>query len=253
MQSLQSLAHSKRYDYIVTLSLYKMMQPTCGGQCRITAALNAIRGSLLLGDTAGAILIATHFLPGGDTQAQDLHGWQNQARLLVTYSYALQGDSGAVQHRIHSLGEADQYRLLRLLSMDAPSVSIEGSDRFAYAQLGGAEKTAWQNYDAIPSKSPWVAGISNLVLPGAGYAYLGMWQTAALNALLTGICIGSAIELFQNRLYMSSAAVGTVGSIFYVGGALGAARSANDLNQKNKKEAAEGLRSLLFPELNFEF
>jgi hypothetical protein len=259
IEEMQTLAAHKRYDHIVTLSLYQMTQPACQSECRIRAGLNAIRGSILLGDTDGALLLATHFLNNLPEQPQAPLGWQNKINFLTIYSHGLNGDQTAVQHQLKNLEVNDQFRLLRLFSLDAPFIRNESltqpaqSQHYAFQKIGKEEEVAWKKFRAIPVKSPWVAGLSNLVLPGAGYAYLGMWQTAALSALLTGVCIGSAIELYQHRLYASGAAMAMVGSVFYMGGALGASRSANDINQKNRKETTQSLRSILLPELTFEF
>jgi len=254
-QSLKDLEYFKRYDQIAMISMYLLSSSDCIGSCRDRAAVNAMRANILLGDNDGVLLVANLY----ESKGRDIEpSFQYKIRILKAYSLALMGDSNAYKSYARSLALADQDRLYRLIGVDVPFLTKEipepvNNSNLSETIISHEEKVAWEKYEQAPRKSPMVAGISNLFIPGAGYLYLGMWQTAALNAILTGLCIGSSIELFQRDQYFTGAAVATVGSVFYIGGALGAARSANDINRRNLKDISDQLRGILLPELRFEF
>jgi hypothetical protein len=256
-QSLDHFVRAQRYDQIVTFSLYQLTRTDCLDLCSVQATLNAMRGSILEGDAESALLFGRDYLENLPQNSNHFELSINKIKILTAYSYALNSDIDGFQNRISTLNLDAQQRLLRLIRVDAPLVFEEiqqhTDGKVPFPELSIEEKSAWNQYEQIPKKNPWVAGVSNLILPGSGYAYLGMWQTAFLNAFITGLCIGSSIELFEHNMNFSGMAVGAVGSVFYIGGALGASRSANDINQRNSKEPAQQLRSLLLPELRFEF
>ena len=103
-----------------------------------------------------------------------------------------------------------------------------------------------------PAKNPVLAASLSAFIPGAGYAYLGMWQTAFLNFALTAICFVGMSELYNNDLPLASLSFAMVGSIFYVGGIIGSGTSAIDINNKSIANEVQTLRYWALPALKFE-
>ena len=250
---LTHLEDTERYSQITSISMYQLTRSDCSGVCRTNATLNAMRGSILEGDSELASFLGNAYLTEHNNSAVQDSGIY-KIKMLTTYAYALNDNISAFQINLASLDTTSQNKLLRLIQIDAPVLSnVIEKKPSVFADMTKSEADSWKNFEQIPKKSPWVAGVSNLVIPGFGYAYLNMWQTAFIDAFITGLCVASTIELARHKEYWTAAAVGTVGSVFYVGGALGAARSANDINQRNSKEVRTQLRGFLLPELKFNF
>ena len=95
--------------------------------------------------------------------------------------------------------------------------------------------------ESKPLKNPYLAGGLSLLLPGSGFAYLGMWQSASLSFLLTGISYWAAYDLNKQEQTGASLAAALVGSVFHLGGALGAADAALEINQRLVRPIANEL------------
>jgi hypothetical protein len=104
------------------------------------------------------------------------------------------------------------------------------------------------DYQRAHVRRPWLAGVLSAVLPGAGQAYAGSWQGAAVALVLNAALIGATAELATRRLYFSAAAAGTAASIFYVGNILNAADLAQRRNERASAPAREAMERLLIPE-----
>ena len=111
--------------------------------------------------------------------------------------------------------------------------------------------TEHQRLLATDTKSPWLAGILSSVVPGAGQAYAGSWQGAAVSLLLNGIFITATVELAQNDLYFASATTGMAASIFYVGNILNAVDLVKRFNEGATSKRRMRLENLLIPESQF--
>jgi len=97
-------------------------------------------------------------------------------------------------------------------------------------------------------KRPWVASLMSGLLPGAGQAYAGSWQGAAVAFVLNAIFLGATIELAQHRLYATSTAAGLAASVFYVGNIINAGDLAHRRNEAASNGARQELERLLVPE-----
>lgn len=248
---LKALADYGRYDQLVSFSIYQMNQKDCLSDCQAKATLNAVRGSILIGDNDSSLLFANLGLQ------KDYHeSYRQKLYVLSAYSNLIDGNWLAYKKLEGYLTGNEKLRLFGVAQIDVATlgerIASESPDLEKQFELS-QKNTLWISYQDFPRKSPWVAGIINLVVPGGGYAYLGLWQTAALNLFLTGVCVISSAEMFSKKMYASGLAVASVGSVFYLGGAFGAARSANDINQRNLSEVSGKLRMQLLPELNFDF
>lgn len=201
--------------------------------------VNAARRSIFRGDNATALAKTKVLLQYSDT-----------AKVLYSYTLGIEGLRDQYEQALADLDVRQQTRVRKIVHIDAPYTQPRlPDDEMAQSEQ---ERVAFAEYNAATRKSAWFAGVSSLLLPGSGYAYLGMWATASISALLTGLCIGSAVELYRHDLPASGTGVAMLGSVFYIGGALGAARSANDMNQKNTAQIRSQLRSILLPELTLE-
>jgi len=249
--TIKAFADYGRFDQVVNLSVYQMAQKDCRDDCQAKSILNAIRGSILIGDNESSLLFANL---GLQKLQQKEH--RQKLYLLSAYTNLIDGNWLSYKKLEDYLSEDERLRMVGLAQIDSPYLGkrmIIESPNLVSVLGTDSNKSFWTDYQARPLKSPWIAGIANLLIPGGGYAYLGMWQTAALNLFLAGVCVISSAEMFNRKMYASGLAVASVGSVFYLGGAFGAARSANDINQKSLSDIAGKLRLQLLPELNFEF
>lgn len=99
-------------------------------------------------------------------------------------------------------------------------------------------------------KSPALAGTLSAILPGAGQAYTGSWQSASMALILNALFLATTIELADKDLQAASLASGVVFSITYFGNVLNAVESARIYNQNYYKPQVEAEKVKRFPELN---
>jgi hypothetical protein len=104
----------------------------------------------------------------------------------------------------------------------------------------------------VDRKSPWIAGGASLLLPGAGQAYVGTYQSAAIAFVLNALFLATTIELARHDLPIAATAAGTVFSVTYVGNILNAADAARRFNENARAPAETRLKARLFPELSPE-
>lgn len=170
------------------------------------------------------------------------------------YVFLLMKNKNESKNVLSLFSETDQKRLAQLVFLDASNEfdSIVTVDNQVIKEEFLREYRS-NDYDFLQKKNPYLAGGISLVIPGLGFGYLGMWQSAALSFLLTGVCVGSAWELRQANANWSAGGAALLGSLFYIGGALGAARSANDINEKFAQPRKSAIRYQIFPELKLEF
>lgn len=98
-------------------------------------------------------------------------------------------------------------------------------------------------------KSPVLAGTLSAVLPGAGQAYTGSWQSGAMAFVLNALFLSATLELADHDLHAASLASGVVFSITYLGNILNAAESAKIYNQNYHAPQIEAEKAKRFPEL----
>ena len=95
---------------------------------------------------------------------------------------------------------------------------------------------AWQErdrvllsrYDALPSKSPLLAGALSAVVPGLGRVYLGRWQDGLVSFVLVGLAAVLSAQGFHDEGSHSVRGwiVGSAGALLYVGNVYGSAVGA---------------------------
>lgn len=100
-----------------------------------------------------------------------------------------------------------------------------------------------------PRRSPGLAAGLNAVLPGAGYASLGMWQSAGLSLVLNGLFFASAAEFGRKDLHAAELAAYGVFSVTYFGGIIGGHRAAVDWNREAMRPVRDEARMRVFTEL----
>lgn len=91
-----------------------------------------------------------------------------------------------------------------------------------------------ERLDDLSHRSAWLAGTMALI-PGAGYAYNGKWQTAIASLLLHAAIFASAWELRQNHLPVSSAVVALIGTAYYLGNIYGSVSEALKFNRQTRE------------------
>lgn len=98
------------------------------------------------------------------------------------------------------------------------------------AQSRHPELETWRVFLASQrQKQPYLAA-SLALIPGLGYAYNGMYETALSALLINAAFMATVWELQQHDLRLAAIAVGLAGSSFYLGNIWGSANAANQLN-----------------------
>ena len=100
----------------------------------------------------------------------------------------------------------------------------------------------------LPTKNPVFAGIASSILPGAGQAYAGAYQSAALAFVINALFLATTIEFANQKLPAAAIASGTLFSITYIGNILNAAESASRKNNNARLPEDLRLKRTLFPE-----
>jgi hypothetical protein len=96
---------------------------------------------------------------------------------------------------------------------------------------------------------PALAAVYSGVLPGAGQAYVGAWQSAGLSLFFNGILLASTIEFANRGLTFPAVLSGTLFSFTYTGGVIGAYQAAQVRNSAARAPFEENLFQGLFPTL----
>lgn len=164
-----------------------------------------------------------------------------EARVLLAWSHLRRRDRDGYRRAAARLSAASRQRLDAL---DA----VGSASRFRRATRDPFLLQAHDDYLDSRCKSPVFAGLLSAILPGAGQAYSGSWQGAAVAFVLNGILIGATVELARDEKYFSAGAVGLAASVFYVGNILNAADLAERANDMNSRPAYRVLEERLVPE-----
>jgi hypothetical protein len=135
--------------------------------------------------------------------------------------------------------------LLKYLELGAQNTSQLSSDQLKRVKL-------WEerSFTLEHSKSPALAGVMSAVIPGAGQAYVGAWQSAAYSFLINALFLSAAIELQNKGLYATSLSAGVVFSVTYIGGIISSVQSAKTYNKNQTAPLESKMYQDLFPELN---
>ncbi|MBI5788000.1 MAG: tetratricopeptide repeat protein [Candidatus Schekmanbacteria bacterium] len=106
----------------------------------------------------------------------------------------------------------------------------------------------------LPLKSPGLASVLSMVLPGAGQLYAGRIQDAAMSFMLNGLFIWGITEAYSNDKKVTAGILLFFETGWYLGNIYSAANSAHKYNQELKKTQREeiknnlNLKLSLFPE-----
>lgn len=98
-------------------------------------------------------------------------------------------------------------------------------------------------------KKPWLAGTLSAVVPGAGQAYNGNFQSAIFSFVLNSIFLSATIELHREKIGAAALASGMLFSVVYLGNIMGSMDSSHSLNENYKRNDRERIRDEVFPEL----
>lgn len=122
------------------------------------------------------------------------------------------------------------------------------------SQIASAEKVKFEELQLgivmTPQKSLVISGVASALLPGAGQAYTGSWQAAALAFAINSMFLAATIEFAKDDMPYASIAAGTVFSITYVGNILSAVQAAHSSNELRRTEPEAILKKALLPELS---
>lgn len=127
----------------------------------------------------------------------------------------------------------------------------EDADTIAHAALPSESAPAFlaKRLEMVSVPSPLFAGLLNAVLPGAGYAHLGMWQSAGISLLLNTLTIGAVVEFAREKMYFAATTAGLLASFFYIGGIIGAGNAAHDIGSERRRQVLWEFERSIFPEL----
>ncbi|MES1165389.1 MAG: hypothetical protein ABUR63_06525 [Verrucomicrobiota bacterium] len=108
--------------------------------------------------------------------------------------------------------------------------------RLAAAPLAGGVPGVWQQqddelirrYDALPRKSPWLAGALSALIPGLGRVYIGRAADGIMSFVLIGVTGALAAQGFydEGRASVRGWILGSVAALLYVGNVYGSAVGA---------------------------
>ncbi|MDZ4183124.1 MAG: hypothetical protein U1B83_09625, partial [Candidatus Cloacimonadaceae bacterium] len=144
---------------------------------------------------------------------------------------------------------SDQAMLARLLAQDSdqPDLIVLNGIAELYLDDGKAARHSFERLDDASDliriageadrqsrRSPLLAG-TLAIIPGAGYAYAGSWQTGLSSLLLHALLFASAWELRQNDLPISSGIMALIGTGFYAGNIYGSVNAAARYNRERRK------------------
>ena len=120
------------------------------------------------------------------------------------------------------------------------------------ARIDAYDKTV-SSYRDPGEYSPGLSGALSAVIPGAGHAYAGLWQDAALTFALNLIGIAATVEFARHDLPFAAVAAGGVTSVFYLGGIISAVQSTRKINLRLRTPYLNQAERKFFPELEIHF
>lgn len=94
----------------------------------------------------------------------------------------------------------------------------------------------------LPRKSPLMAGLLAVVIPGAGHFYMGKKKQAIYSFITNALLFYGAYEAFASEIYAVGGIVSFFGFNYYSGNIFGALNSAHKFNKNVREEYLEGFR-----------
>lgn len=151
---------------------------------------------------------------------------------LVVFSHIKQRNYQLAKSSAGNYPEAQSAKAFSQILMGDAQAARES---FAHSDTPVSEELLSQ---AVSPKKPWLAG-SLAVIPGLGYAYNGMYQTALSALLMNAAIFASAWELADHDLPIAAVSLSLAGSAFYLGNIWGSMNAANNYNQKARERGIE--------------
>lgn len=108
--------------------------------------------------------------------------------------------------------------------------------------VAGTSKTIYerlQHADEISHRSPFLAGALSAMVPGAGYAYTGNYQTGLSTFIINSLLLGSSIELLRKDIKFTGSLVTVFAFGWWVGNIYGGVTSAYKYNENKNTEAVK--------------
>lgn len=147
-----------------------------------------------------------------------------------------------------------EYSRLRLEIWKAKNQAEQFSKLSASPFLSNGMRTELNSINEelsnLPRKNPLIAGFASSLIPGAGQAYVGAFQSAAIALILNSLFLATTVELANHKLPYAALASGMIFSVTYIGNILNAADSANQKNSNMRVSQEHRLRETLFPEFS---
>jgi hypothetical protein len=143
---------------------------------------------------------------------------------------------------------AIQFRLKLWSSRFSPEFSSQLEQAPLEPQRRITLREIHHDLSLVPQKNPLIAGSASFLLPGAGQAYVGNFQSAAIAFILNSLFLATTLEFAHKDLPVAAIASGTLLSVTYIGNILNAIDSAHRYNTHHRAPQEEQLRKTLFPE-----
>jgi len=173
---------------------------------------------------------------------------QNQSRLRWGQSLMELGElseGSLVVEKLPAGKMAEQAKILEAWYQPTLVPSLSSADRSRFDK--------WNSRDTKSTevKIPWLAGTLSAVLPGAGQAYNGNYQSAAFSFVLNALFLATTIDLHNKHLDATAVASGMIFSVIYLGNITSSVQSSRRLNEQAREPSDQKLKGELFPELTF--
>jgi TM2 domain-containing membrane protein YozV len=135
-----------------------------------------------------------------------------------------------LMRKIHARrwGAARQDLLARPSAPDRPPAYLDAATDATVEAWSRQDDELLRRYDALPRKSPLLAGALSAVVPGLGRVYLGRWPDGLLSFLLVGTTGALAAQGFydEGRGSVRGWILGGVAALLYAGNVYGSAIGA---------------------------
>lgn len=90
-------------------------------------------------------------------------------------------------------------------------------------------------------RSPWMAAVLAGLFPGAGHAYLGRWEDAALVFVVNGAFLGATVEAVEKKQPALAAGMALAELLWYSGNIFSAVSNTHKHNSRLAQEVSRGL------------
>ena len=136
-----------------------------------------------------------------------------------------------------SLGDWAQaarvFTMLSHTSSEAPALAGVEMESLAKAAESGIR---------LRQKSPLIAGVLSVCLPGAGHFYCGKFRNGGVAMVLNAAFVAASVESFHKDVYAAGAVASSVALVFYSGTIYGAINAAHKFNRARREQLVSKLR-----------